>query len=111
VNKKAYEALPKDLQSIVSNATRVANQDMLAEYTSRNNTALGVLVNKHKVDLRRFPDDVLKTLHQLSDDVVSEVAAKDKMSQKVFDSFTSFRDQVIAWHDVSEKAYLEARAL
>ena len=111
VNKKAYEALPKDLQSIVTNATRVANQDMLAEYTARNNTALGVLVNKHKVDLRRFPDDVLKTLHKLSDEVVAEVAAKDKISQKVFDSFTKFRDQVIAWHDVSEKAYLEARAL
>jgi len=111
INKKAFEALPADLQSIVMNACRVANQDMLAEYTSRNNAALHTLVTEHKVDLRRFPDEVLKKLRELSDEVVAEVAAKDPMSKKVYDSFKSFRDQAIAWHDVSERAYLNARAL
>ena len=110
INQKAFEALPKDLQSIVRHATRVANQDMLAEYTARNNLALSTLVNKHKVDLRRFPDDVLKKLKTLSDEVVSEVAAKDKMSGKVFESFRTFRDQAMAWHDISERAYLNARS-
>ena len=110
INQKAFTALPKDLQSIVRHATRVANQDMLAEYTSRNNQALATLVNKHKVDLRRFPDDVLKKLKALSDEVVSEVAAKDKISGKVFDSFRTFRDQAMAWHDISERAYMNARS-
>ncbi|MGD8743030.1 MAG: TRAP transporter substrate-binding protein [Granulosicoccaceae bacterium] len=109
INKKAFEALPKDLQSIVRHATRVANQDMLAEYTARNNQALGTLVNTHKVDLRRFPDDVLGRLKSLSDEVVAEVAAKDAISKKVFESFRSFRDQAMAWHDISERAYLNAR--
>ncbi|MGD9000746.1 MAG: TRAP transporter substrate-binding protein DctP, partial [Granulosicoccaceae bacterium] len=109
INKKAFEALPKDLQSIVRHATRVANQDMLAEYTARNNQALGTLVNKHKVDLRHFPDDVLGRLKSLSDEVVAEVAAKDAISKKVFESFRSFRDQAMAWHDISERAYLNAR--
>jgi TRAP-type mannitol/chloroaromatic compound transport system substrate-binding protein len=109
VNKKALEALPKDLQSIVINASRVANQDMLAEYTARNNLALDTLVNKHKVDLRRFPDDVLNTLRKLSDEVVAEVGAKDKLSKEVFESYKAFRDQAKAWHDVSERAYLNAR--
>jgi len=40
INKKAFEELPRDLQSIVVNACKVANQDMLAEYTARNNDAL-----------------------------------------------------------------------
>ena len=62
VNKKALEALPKDLQSIVINAIKVANQDMLADFTARNNQALQTLVKDHKVDLRAFPDDVLKKL-------------------------------------------------
>ena len=109
VNKKALEALPKDLQSIVINASRVANQDMLAEYTARNNLALDTLVNKHKVDLRRFPDDVLDTLRKLSDEVVAEVGAKDEISKKVFESYRHFRDQAKAWHDISERAYLNAR--
>lgn len=109
VNKKALEALPRDLQSIVLNASRVANQDMLAEYTARNNQALDTLVNKHKVDLRRFPDDVLDTLRKLSDEVVAEVGAKDEISKKVFASYRHFREQAKAWHDVSERAYLNAR--
>ncbi len=58
INEKAYRALPKDLQFIVRQACRIANQDMLAEYTARNNDALHSLVNKHHVELRALPKDV-----------------------------------------------------
>ena len=109
VNQKALESLPADLQSIVLHASRVANQDMLSEYTAQNNRALDTLVNKHKVKLRRYPDDVLNKIKQLSDEVIAEVGAKDALSKKVFESFTSFRDQAIAWHNISERAYLNAR--
>ncbi len=111
VNKKAFEALPKDLQAIVINAAKASNLDGLSEFTARNNQALDVLVNKHKVQLRRFPDEVLQKLRAISDEVVAEVAEKDPACRKVYDSFRVFRDQVVAWHDVSERAYLNARAL
>lgn len=110
INKKAFEALPKDLQSIVLNACKIANQDMLAEYTARNNAALHTLVNEHKVQLRRFPDEVISKLKAISDEVVAEIAKKDALSLKVYESFRAYRDQVVAWHDVSERAYLNARA-
>jgi TRAP-type mannitol/chloroaromatic compound transport system substrate-binding protein len=111
INKDAFSKLPKDLQSIVLNACKVVNQDMLAEYTARNNAALHTLVNQHKVDLRQFPDDVLAKLRQLSDEVVAEVAAKDKLTKQVYESFRTFRDQVMEWHKVSEQSYLRAREL
>ena len=111
VNKEAFEKLPADLQVIVRNAIRVANQDMLADFTAKNNRALEQLVNEHGVELRQFPDEVLKQIKDLSDAVVSEEAAKDPMSQKVFDSFVKFRDQATKWHAVSEQAYLNARTL
>jgi TRAP-type mannitol/chloroaromatic compound transport system substrate-binding protein len=109
INKKALEALPPDLQSIVLNACRVANQDMLADFTAQNNKALQTLVKEHKVDLRRLPDEVLTKLKELSDQVVAEVAEKDPLSKKVYESFAQFREQAIAWHDISERAYLNAR--
>jgi len=111
INKKAFEALPKDLQSIVRNACKVVNQDMLAEYTARNNAALHTLVNKHKVQLKQFPDDVLSKLRRLSDEVVKELAENDKDSKKVYDSFITFRDQAKAWHNISEVSYMRARTL
>ena len=109
INRKALEALPKDLQSIVLNACRVANQDMLAEYTARNNDALRVLVEKHKVALRRFPGPALRRLKEISDEVVAEIAERDPLSRKVFESYRRFREKVIAWHAISERAYLDAR--
>ncbi len=110
INKKVFESLPDDLQTIVMSACRIANQDMLAEYTARNNAALQTLIQEHHVDLRKFPDEVLAELRRLSDEVVAEIADKDPIGRKVYDSYHKFRQQAIAWHDVSERAYLNARA-
>ncbi|KRT60233.1 TRAP transporter substrate-binding protein, partial [endosymbiont of Ridgeia piscesae] len=90
INKEALQTLPKDLQSIVLNACKVVNQEMLAEYTARNPAALRTLVEKHKVDIRSYPDDVLATLRRYSEEVVTELAAKDAFSKKVFDSYSAF---------------------
>ncbi len=110
VNKAAFEALPKDLQAIVKVASRAANQDMLDEYTSRNNKALKELINKHGVDVRAYPDDVLQKLKGLSYEVLEELAAKDPMSKKVYESFKAYRDNVVEYHKISEQAYLNARS-
>ena len=61
------------------------------------------------MQLRRFPDDVLATIRELSDKVVAEIADKDPLSRKVYESFLSFRSEAVAWHDISERAYLNAR--
>jgi len=110
INKKALEALPDDLREIVVNACRVANQDMLAEFTARNNKSLQTLIDEHGVELRKFPDEVLKKLRGLSEEVVAEIADADPTSRKVYESYKRFRKTVMAWHDVSERAYLNARA-
>jgi len=109
INKEAFESLPKDLQAIVMNACSVVNQDMLLEYTARNNAALDTLLNKHKVDMRRLPDDVLNKLRGLSEEVVLELASKDKRAQKIYNSFDKFRKQVVDWHKISEQAYYNVR--
>ena len=109
INQEAFEKLPDDLQSIVLNACKIVNQDMTSEYTMRNQRALDTLVNKHKVKVLKLPDDVLSKLQNLSDEVINEVAATDKMTQKVFKSFKSYRDSVKKWTDISELAYLKIR--
>ncbi len=109
INQKAFDALPDDLQVIVKNAARVANQDMLAEYIARNNDALDKLVGEHNVDVRKLPDDVIEGLRSLSGEVVQELAAKDAQAQKIHASYQSFRDKVVRWQSISEQAYLAAR--
>ena len=110
INKKAFEALPADLQSIVLTACRVANADMIDEYTANNNAALHELVTVHNVELRKLPDDVLSRLKDISDEVVSGVANKTELGKKIFDSYAKFRDQAHQWHNISEGAYYKTRA-
>ncbi|MBF0613009.1 MAG: TRAP transporter substrate-binding protein [Magnetococcales bacterium] len=111
INKKAYEALPKDLQAIVWNACKAANLEMLSELTAKNNDALESLINQHKVQLRRFPDDVLRHLRKMSDEILAEMAAADPVFKEILDSLYKFRKQVSAWHAVSEQMVLESRGL
>lgn len=109
INKKALEELPKDLQIIVLNACRVANEDLFAEFTAKNAFALQEIKKKPDVETKKLPDDVLKKLRELSQEVIMDLAEKDQSVKKVYESFQAFRTQVLAWHDISERAYFNAR--
>ncbi|HIG79038.1 MAG TPA: TRAP transporter substrate-binding protein [Cycloclasticus sp.] len=111
INKDAFAKLPVDLQAIVKHACKDANMDMISEFTAKNNIALGTLVNKHGVNLKPLPDDVLRKLHALSNEVVQEIVDRDAFSQKVYASYSGFQKQVMRWSDVSEYAFMRARNL
>jgi TRAP-type mannitol/chloroaromatic compound transport system substrate-binding protein len=109
VNKSAFEALPNDLQAIVTYAARVANQDMLDQYTATNNAALETLVNDHGVELHRLPDEVLQELRRITEQVFIEQAEQDAMFAKVWQSYKTFQAKAAAWHKVSEQTYYKVR--
>lgn len=111
INKKAFNELPDDLQSIVLTACKAANLDMLAEYTARNNQALNSLIHEHNVKVLPLPDAVLLKLKQISDTVVAEFAEKDPLTKEIYRSYSQFRTQVGHWGKISEQAYLRAREL
>ena len=111
VNKDALAALPSDLQSIVAYACQAANDDMLSEFTARNNSALETLVKQHGVQLRRFPDELLAQVGAVASQVVADIAGKDPFSQKVYASFEAFRKGAVSYTKITEEAYTQARAL
>ncbi|MBL4783687.1 MAG: TRAP transporter substrate-binding protein DctP [Porticoccaceae bacterium] len=111
INKDAFAQLPADLQAIVKHACKDANMDMISEFTAKNNIALDALVTKHGVKLKPLPDDVLKKLHALSNEVVQEIVDRDTFSQKVYASYSGFQQQVMKWSEVSEYAFMRARTL
>ncbi|MEH6567969.1 MAG: TRAP transporter substrate-binding protein [Halioglobus sp.] len=109
VNKQSFEALPADLQAVVTNASRAANQEMLDEYTARNNAALRQLIDKHGVKLRRLPDDVMLALWRASEEVMAKLIEDDPMAAKVYASYKPFYDGVRSYHHISEQAYINGR--
>lgn len=110
VNESAYKALPADLQKIIEVATRAINQDMLDEYTARNNAALETLMTKHNVKPLMLPEAVMKALKKASEEVVAEQIAADPMVEKVMTSYKAFQRQVSQYHQISEVEYYKNRA-
>ena len=106
LNKEIFDSLPEDLQNIITGAAKIANLDMLSEYIARNNEALKILKDKHKVNIMPVPDEVLEMLHNISNEVISEIAKKDKFSMQVYDSYKNFQKKTSEWSKISIKSYL-----
>ena len=110
INKDAWDSLPKHLQVIIETASKAVNQDILDEYTARNNKALRELVDVHGVELRRLPDDVIAEFKIIANDILEENAAEDETVNKVYQSYLKFKNEVSEYHKVSEDAFVEARS-
>jgi TRAP-type mannitol/chloroaromatic compound transport system substrate-binding protein len=111
VNKKAFDALSPDLQAIVQACCKAVNATMLAEFAARNHDALDTLVKQHGVQLRRFPDDVLRTLKEASGAVLAEQAKADPLFARVLASYQAFAAKSALATAISELALLETRRL
>lgn len=110
INAKAWATLPKDLQVMVETAAQASSDDMLSEFTMRNAQALQTLVKEHHVQLRAFPADVLAALKVASETVVRESAAGDPLSERILASQREHQRVLEAYHDITERAYMNARA-
>ena len=109
VNQDAFDRLSQDLQAIVEGAARATNQDMLDEFTARNNSSLTALLEEYDTKLRPLPDDVLDILHSNAVIALDRLKEDDPMATKISASYQTFLDGVRTYHEISERAYLNAR--
>jgi len=82
---------------------------MLDEYLAKNNQALTELVNVHGVELRKLPDDVIEEFRKISNKILDDLAKEDETIGKVYDSYLNFKNNVSAYHQISEDAFVESR--
>jgi TRAP-type mannitol/chloroaromatic compound transport system substrate-binding protein len=106
-NKKAYEALPVDLQRTLDHAAAAVQVYGLTDYHVKNAIALERLKTqfKGKVEVLQLPVPVLRDLKKLAAEVVREESEKTPMARKVHASFTKFQALVGPWDHVAEGAY------
>jgi TRAP-type mannitol/chloroaromatic compound transport system substrate-binding protein len=108
VNKEAYASLPDDLAAIVEVAARAVNQDMLDEYTARNNSAL-IELRKKELKILPMPDAILVELKALTDEIMAENIAADPLYKKVHDAYWEFMQGASEYHQISEEAVYNVR--
>ena len=110
-NKDVWDSFSPSDQALLKSCAATENNKMFSEYNARNNDALDVLINKHNVQLRQMPDDVMNEIGNMSGDVVGEVGDVDDIGARIYNSFIKFRKQSISWSKISEQAYLASRLL
>jgi TRAP-type mannitol/chloroaromatic compound transport system substrate-binding protein len=88
VSKKKFAELPKDLQEIVKIACQAEHDEVLADFTANDPRALETLVNKHGVQVRQFPEDILEAGAKASEEVLQELRdGKDPLAKKTVESY------------------------
>jgi len=107
INKDSFDQLSKDLQQVCVSAGMELNSRVLAQCETQNALALRDIQQEGAVDIRPFPNEVLDTLHQHSEEVLASLRESDSLTKKVFDAYTRFQNQMGGWTAVSEKAYME----
>lgn len=104
VNKSAFESLPADLQLLVETVAMKYNLLMLAEFEAKNNLYLKKIQQESSAQLLPFPDEVLRKLKEVSQEVVNEIITKDAASKKVYESYMAFKAEIQQWGRASELA-------
>ena len=84
---------------------------MLSEFQGRSGPVLQSWVKDHGVVVKMLSDEVLTKLGNVAGEVISELAAADKMTAKVLKSMAKFRTEQVAYSNTMEGAFLNARNL
>ena len=111
INSEAWASLPPDLQALVELAAQAITTDMLAEYTHGNARALQQLMDNPDIEVRPFPDDVLRVLKRHTQDIVDEQSASDPVWKKIAESYYAFMNKSTDNQMATEVALLNTRAL
>jgi len=53
----------------------------------------------------------LKSFLEISRDVVAEAGSRDELSKQIYRSYQQFRASIMDLSDITERAYLNSRAL
>ncbi len=110
INAGLWNGLTSDQRSIVAMAAQAENNALFSEFNSRNGEALDELISKHGVEVRRLDRVTFRSLALAARDVVTTVGEENAFSRRVYNSFIEFRRKVSRWTELSDQAYVEARA-
>lgn len=100
-NLEKFNALPKNYQAILANATAHVNGWMPARYDMQNPGALKRLVASG-TQLRPFTNEVLDACLKATNELWAEISAKNADFKKTIDAMQAYRSDQYLWWQVAE---------
>jgi TRAP-type mannitol/chloroaromatic compound transport system substrate-binding protein len=103
-NLEKWNTLPKSYQAILMNAATNANTWMTARYDMQNPTALKQLV-AGGTQLRPFSNDILEACLKATNELWSEISAKNPDFKMAIDALQAYRSDEYLWWQVAEYTF------
>jgi len=107
-NKKSWEKLPFEHQSMIEVASSEMNSNMTYEFHAENIQALQKL-KELDVTSMQYPKDVIKAGKIALNDVIDELSSKNKDFEKVYNSIEKHLKLSKEWSDTSLRYFLNER--
>ncbi|MFC1664000.1 TRAP transporter substrate-binding protein [Pseudomonadota bacterium] len=104
-NKKKYDSLPKELQSILKFASESENSNFYWHNTRRYADDLVTLKTKQGVNVYRTPDSVMQGQLEAWDKVVARMSKADPFFAKVIDSQKAYAKTVMNYLNLNQPDY------
>jgi TRAP-type mannitol/chloroaromatic compound transport system substrate-binding protein len=111
INKTLGDGFTPSERAIIETAAHAEVTRSLAKASAENVRWLKILRADERIKILRFSDQLIKTFGKLSKEVLADVAAKDPLTRKVYDSYMAFLAGVMDWGELSETGYRDTRRL
>ena len=103
-NLEKWNSLPKNYQAIIASAAAEANSWMAARYDMQNPAALKRLV-AGGTQLRPFTNEVLEACLKATNELWTEISAKNADFKKSIDAMQAYRSDQYLWWQVAEYTF------
>ena len=97
MNRTAYNALPEQYKAIIQVATQAQVIYTYAETEAMQFGVMAEMRDKYGVQVKRWPDDMLKAYEKAWLDVIKEESATDPLFKKIADNFLEYRKSYNVW--------------
>lgn len=109
ISLEAWNALPADLQAIVSEACARENIFALGESEWANAEALTRLTSDFGVEIRQFPTEFMDAARKATGEVMAELAGRDELTGRIVESYRGAAVRQSEWSDYSVRSFLAVR--
>jgi TRAP-type mannitol/chloroaromatic compound transport system substrate-binding protein len=100
-NEETWNSLPKHYQAVIRNASANATLWMPARYDMQNPKALKQLVASG-TQLRPFSTEIMEACLKATNELWTEISAKNPTFKKVIDAMQAYRGDEYLWWQVAE---------
>jgi TRAP-type mannitol/chloroaromatic compound transport system substrate-binding protein len=104
-NLDKWNALPNFYKSILTTASAMTNQWMLAKYDDQNPAALQRLLKQGQAKFQAFSPEIMQASLTAALEVYKEFSAKNADFRKVWEAVLAYRNSQYLWWRVAEFTY------